>query len=96
MSVYMVVKARITDPLRFAAYGQAVPPLVARHGGRYLVLGGPTLVLEGESPEVKTVVSEWPSREAALAFWHSPEYRAACELRAGTGEFSVVLVDGLS
>jgi uncharacterized protein (DUF1330 family) len=92
----MVVKARITDPQRFAAYGQAVPPLVARHGGRYLVLGGPTLVLEGESADVKTVVSEWPSQDAALAFWNSPEYRAARELRAGTGEFSVVLVDGVA
>ena len=92
----MVVKARITDPVRFAAYGKAVPALVAQHGGRYLALGGPTLVLEGESPEVKTVVSEWPSREAALAFWNSAEYRVACKLRAGTGEFSVVLVDGVT
>jgi uncharacterized protein (DUF1330 family) len=95
MSTFMIVQARITQPEKFRAYTAVVPELVARFGGRYRVLGGATTVLEGQWPEVKTVVSEWPDRERALAFWHSPEYTAAKALREGAGEFTVVLVDGL-
>ena len=41
------------------------------------------------------VVSEWPDRDAALAFWRSPDYAVLKALRAGTGEFEVRLVDGV-
>jgi uncharacterized protein (DUF1330 family) len=98
MPAYLIVQARVTDPERFGAYVGAVPALVARFGGCYRVLGGTTEVLEGAYPawpETKTVVSEWPSRQAALAFWHSPEYRQAVLLREGAGEFSIALVDGV-
>jgi uncharacterized protein (DUF1330 family) len=93
---FMVIQARLSDPARFAAYTQVVPALVARHGGRYRVLGGgDALRLEGAWPEVRTVVSEWPNREAALAFWNSAEYQEAKKLREGAGEFTVVLLDGV-
>lgn len=91
----MIVQARITDPVRFKNYTAVVPALVARFGGQYLILGGDTEVLEGDWPQVKTVVSQWPDRRAAKAFWDSPEYRHACSLREGAGEFTVVLIDGL-
>lgn len=99
MACYMIVRARITDRAKFGRYTAVVPALVQRFGGRYLVLGGETTVLEGawpaEPPEPKTVISVWPDRAAAEAFWHSPEYRAACALREGTGEFAIQLVEGL-
>lgn len=90
----MIVQARILDAERFKAYTQVVPGLVARFGGRYRVLGGATTTLEGSWPDVKTVVSEWPDRDAAQAFWDSREYAQARQLREGTGEFTVVLIDG--
>ncbi len=40
------------------------------------------------------VVSVWPSRANALAFWNSEEYAQVRKLREWTGEFQVVLVDG--
>jgi uncharacterized protein (DUF1330 family) len=95
MPTYMIVQARITDPVRFQAYTAVVPALVSRFGGAYRVLGGATTVLEGHWPDVKTVISEWPDRAAAEAFWASPEYRAAVALREGAGEFTIVLVEGL-
>lgn len=95
MAVFMIIQARISDAEKFRAYTAVVPALVARFGGRYRVLAGATTVLEGQWPELKTVVSEWPDRAAAEAFWQSPEYRAACALREGAGDFNVVLIDGL-
>ena len=91
----MIVQARITAPEKFRAYTAVVPALVTRFGGRYRVLGGATTLLEGQWPDVKTVVSEWPDRASAQAFWQSPEYGAAKLLREGAGDFTVVLVDGL-
>jgi uncharacterized protein (DUF1330 family) len=96
MPTFMIVQARITKPEQFKAYTAVVPALVTRFGGRYRVLGGATTVLEGQWPEVKTVISEWPDRAAAEAFWASPEYREAAKLRDGAGEFTVVLIDGIA
>jgi uncharacterized protein (DUF1330 family) len=98
MSVFMIIQAHITVPEKFRNYTAVVPALVARHGGRYRVLGGATTVLEGQWtpwPDVKTVVSEWPDRASAMAFWQSDDYRTAAKLREGAGDFTVVVVDGI-
>jgi len=52
-------------------------------------------VAEG-SPENRSIVlARFPSREAARAFWDSPEYAAAKKLREGKGTFFVTILDGL-
>ena len=96
MSCFMIIQAKVTAPEKFRAYTAVVPAIVAAQGGRYRILGGATTVLEGSCPEVKTVVSEWPDRAAAMAFWESADYRIAAQLRADAGEFTVVLIDGVA
>lgn len=96
MSCFMIIQAKVTAPEKFRAYTAVLPAIVAAHGGRCRILGGATTVLEGSWPEVKTVVSEWPDRAAAMAFWNSPDYREAAQLRSGAGDFTVVLVDGVA
>lgn len=95
MKCYMVVFGHFTDFERFmGGYQQVVGPLVQRFGGRYVLTGQGTQVLEGDWPEGGgAVISEWPDRASALRFWNSPEYREAKKLREGTGNFQVVLVD---
>lgn len=90
---YLIIEARITDPKKFADYASAASALVARMGGRYVVMRGEQEWLEGPSDAARTVVSEWPDRAAALAFWHCDEYARIKPLRAGTGDFRVRLVD---
>ncbi|MEO8777636.1 MAG: DUF1330 domain-containing protein [Rhodanobacter sp.] len=96
MSAFLVVTARISDPLAFRAYAQKAAALVTAFGGRYRVLGSVPEVLEGHEQEGKVVISEWPSMEAARSFWHSPDYAEVRQLREGTGSFDVMLVDGWS
>jgi len=95
MRCYMIVIAELTDRERFlAGYARVVPELVTRFGGRYVLRGSGGLFVEGgwaENPSA--LVSEWPSREAALRFWNSAEYAEAKQLREGTGRFQVLLVD---
>lgn len=91
---FMVVIARIpamTESL--ARYSRQTAELLARHGGEYLVRGGPLELLEGSWPdERRVVVSRWPSLEALRAFWSSSDYQQMIKpLRAGTGDYDVAV-----
>ncbi len=92
---YMIVLGAFTDFDRFLRdYQTAVAPLIERFGGEYVLVGSKLLALETDFPGGGgAVVSKWPDRSAALAFWNSAEYAEVKKLRAGTGEFQVVLVD---
>ena len=95
MSAYMIVTAKIADRDAFIhGYGAAAAKLVAQFGGKY-VLGGPgAMLLEGDFGDgASMVISEWPDRAAAAAFWHSPEYAEVKKLRAGIADCQVLLIE---
>ena len=91
MPAYLVIKAKVTDPARFAPYAAQAAALLERFGGQYL--GGSQQRLEGEDDGMRVVVSRFADRAAALAFWNSPEYTACKAIRAGTEVFEVTLVE---
>lgn len=95
MSAYMIVTAKISDRDAFiGGYGKAASDLVARFGGRYILRGPGAELLEGEFGDgASIVISEWPDKSAALAFWNSPEYADAKALRQGIAEVQVVLIE---
>jgi uncharacterized protein (DUF1330 family) len=95
MPAYMIVTARISDRQAFIqGYGKRAAELVAEFGGRYVLRAPGAVALEGESGEgASVVISEWPDKAAALAFWNSPEYAEAKRLRDGLAECEVVLVE---
>ena len=95
MKCYMIVYGAFTDFERFMnGYQKVVGPMVERFGGRYVLMGNNSRVLEGHWHDGGgAVISEWPDRAAALRFWNSTEYAQARPLRIGTGEFQVVLID---
>ena len=64
MSAYIVVDGEVTDPVRYEAYKKLAQAAIAKHGGRYLVRGGETSVLEGEWQPRRIVVLEFPSASA--------------------------------
>lgn len=69
----------VLDPAALEEYKRRVAPLVAAHGGRYVVLGGPVEIVEGEWSPIFPVLIEFPSLEAARGWYHSDAYR---ELKA--------------
>lgn len=95
MAAYMIVTAKIADREAFiSGYGAAAGALVERFGGRYVLRGPGAELLEGGFGEgASMVISEWPSKEAALAFWHSPEYAEARKLREGIADCQVLLIE---
>ena len=94
MPAYILVSATVHDPEAFGPYAQRAAELTAQFGGKYIVPGTHTEILEGESGYQAALVSEWPSLEAAKAFWNSPEYTEARKLREGLADVQVLLVDG--
>jgi len=95
MAAYMVVAAQIADRDAFiAGYGAAAAALVARFGGRYVLRGAGALGLEGDFGDgTSMVISEWPDKAAALAFWNSPDYAEVRKLRDGIAECQVLLIE---
>jgi uncharacterized protein (DUF1330 family) len=93
MPAYLVVYARVTDPVRFKAYATAALPLIERFGGSRIAISQP-MILEGEASWRGAAIYEWPNRESALAFWHSPEYVEVRRLREGAAELHATLIDG--
>ena len=98
MPAYLVVQVRVTDPKRYDQYRPVAAAAIAKHGGTYIVRGGPAETLEGatSAQPARHVVIEFPSLDAARRFWKSPDYEAAKGIRAGAADMTVVLVDGYS
>lgn len=95
MTAYMIVTAKITDREAFiSGYGAAAGALVEKFGGKYVLRGPGAELLEGGfGGGASMVISEWPSKEAARAFWNSPEYAEAKKLRADIADCQVLLIE---
>lgn len=94
MTAYLVITAHIHDRAAFmSGYAPAAAELVERMGGRYLARG-PADLLEGAGPGLSVVLSAWPDRDAALAFWQADEYARIRTLRNGIADCTVLLVEG--
>jgi uncharacterized protein (DUF1330 family) len=89
--VYLIGTITITNPEGYKAYATEAPKTVAAAGGRYLVRGGASTLLEGKKLGERHVVVEFPSREAAEGWYNSAAYQAILPHRknnsAGTLEF---------
>lgn len=96
MAAYMIVTAKITDRDAFInGYGAAAGALVAKFGGKYVLRGPGAELLEGDFGDgASMVISQWPGKEAAKAFWNSPEYSEVKKLRAGIADCQVLLIEG--
>jgi uncharacterized protein (DUF1330 family) len=94
MAAYVIAEIEITDPERYKAYTQAVPATIAAYGGRFIVRGGAAEVLEGEWPGQRRVILEFPSVEAARAWWDSPEYEGLKAKRKAASKGRLILLEG--
>jgi len=58
------------------------PASFQKHPATFLAIHGRQEVLEGpKNEDIIILILEFPSYEAALAWYHSPEYQAASEHR---------------
>jgi uncharacterized protein (DUF1330 family) len=95
MKYYSIAEIDVTDQSWVAVYIRDVTPMVERAGGRYLARTSKLEKIEGERPRPQiALVIEWPSREAAVAFYESAEYRPYRESRLAGATNRFLLVAG--
>ena len=94
MSAYIVYQADVYDPEQYELYKAEAGPALAAAGARYLVRGGDIEVLEGDAPSGRTVIIEFPTKDAAVAFFHGPEYTRIRQLRANAAHARMYVVEG--
>ena len=93
MSAYVIVELEVTDPDEYAAYGKLAEASVSRHGGRFLVRGGQTVVIEGEwSPRM--IVLEFESLDAVRNWYDSDDYQACLPMRLRASKGRMIAVTG--
>lgn len=90
---YWIGRVDVDDDEAYKAYVQANAAPFAAFGARFLVRGGAFENPEGSSRS-RNVVIEFPSYEAALACYHSPEYQAAKALRDPVANGDIVIIEG--
>ena len=96
MAAYVLAEVNVTNPEGYKEYTALVPATIAAHGGRFLVRGGPSQPLEGEWPQVRRVIIEFPSMEAAKRWFDSPEYEKPKALRKANSQGRLIVLEGFS
>jgi uncharacterized protein (DUF1330 family) len=96
MAAYFLVDIReIKDAAKMQEYKAGVTAVVEKFGGRYLVIGGPFEVVEGEWQPAFPVLIQFPSMDEARRWYDSEEYRELKRLRLAATSGSGVFMAGL-
>ena len=90
---YWIVRVDIRDPERYKSYIAANAGPFKTFGARFLVRGGQYENPEGTS-RARNAVIEFPSYQAAVDCWHSPEYQAVLKIREPVSTADLVIVAG--
>ncbi|NNM73444.1 DUF1330 domain-containing protein [Enterovirga aerilata] len=90
---YWVARVDVHDTESYKDYVASNGAAFAKFGGRFLVRAGRFENPVGTS-RGRNVVIEFPSYEAALECWRSPEYQAAKAKQKGGAEMDLVIVEG--
>ena len=95
MAFYVVWDAEITNRPGLDPYVAAVSDTIANHGGRYLVRGGATKLVEG-GPEPKIfVILEFPDAATFDRWYNSSEYQNILPYRLENSKGRLFTVEGV-
>ena len=95
MKYYTVAELDITNDAWVPDYVAHVTGMLEARGGRYLACTPRAEKLEGERPLPQLfIIVEWPSREAADAFYASEEYHPFRQRRREGSRSELALVPG--
>ncbi|MCC7346619.1 MAG: DUF1330 domain-containing protein [Variibacter sp.] len=90
---YWVAHVDVSNPDGYKDYVAANAEPLKKYGARFLVRGGKHETPEGQVRS-RNVVLEFPSYEAALACYNSPEYQRAIALRKPHSAGDVIIIEG--
>jgi uncharacterized protein (DUF1330 family) len=91
---YWIARVDVHNAERYKDYVAAAKPAFERYGATFLARGGAITELEGPS-RARNVVIEFPSMQAAVDCYNSPEYQIAAKIRQEVGDAEMVVVEGV-
>ena len=90
---YTIAEIEVTDPPTFQKYGEATRTSIPAAGGRVIVRGGKTSVING-SPPKQIVIIAWESLAQAQAFFESEAYKQLIPIRDKSSNFRAFTIEG--
>ena len=90
---YWIARVDVNDEDGYKPYAAANPAIFRQYGGRFVVRAGKFECVEGAS-RARNVVIEFPTYEAALACYRSPEYQANMRHRLPNATADIVIIEG--
>jgi uncharacterized protein (DUF1330 family) len=92
---YVISEVEFLDPDLVDVYRKLAADSIAAYGGRYLVRGGASDLVEG-GPSPKTlIIVEFPTMAIAREWYASPIYAEALKVRHKALERRLVFVEGV-
>ena len=94
MPAYIIAQIKVHDPEEYRKYQSAFMAASKTFGVKVLVATDNAEIIEGDWPNVRTVIMEYPSIELAKAWYASKQYQEIIHWRHHSSETNMVLFDG--
>lgn len=95
MPAYFVVELDVANEAAMQPYRAAVGATLAQYGGRFLVRGGATELIEGAPAPKRIVILEFADSAAVRRWYNSPEYQKILPLRLDNASGRAFSVEGV-
>ncbi|MGA7614434.1 MAG: DUF1330 domain-containing protein [Thermoanaerobaculia bacterium] len=95
MPAFVLVQIDVHDPETYDRYKSMTAPSLVPFDGRFVVRGGKVETLEGSWSPRRLVILEFPTSDAARAWWSSPGYAEAKKLRQASASTEMILIEGV-
>ncbi|AZV78232.1 DUF1330 domain-containing protein [Parasedimentitalea marina] len=92
MGALWIAHVTVTDADAYGKYAKLAGPAIAKHGGEFIARGGKFVQLEGKE-RPRNVVAKFPSVDAAVDCYNSPEYQEALNHARGASERELMVVE---
>ena len=96
MAAYVVSDVTFRDPVAVETYRTRAAASITQYGGRYLARGGAIEVAEGSWKPERIIIVEFPDMARVRAWYRSPEYAAALEVRDRALSRNLIFVEGVA
>ncbi len=95
MSALFIAISTVTDREKLNQYLAGAPASLAGRPIEILAFTEAGETVEGAPPGSRVVVLRFPDKEAAMEWYHSPEYQAVVQFRLDGTEGFALLCDGM-
>ena len=95
MTTYVTAQINIQNREKYALYEQGFMEVFVRYEGKMLAVDEAPQVWEGQWTCSRTVLIEFPSVEAAKAWYNSTEYQQLASHRWAASNANIALLEGV-